>query len=68
MSTQKKGETSKQERSAPAAKTTKKDEVELSEKELGALPAVPARPPASDSTDADGTERLKVRPRRTVRS
>jgi len=34
MSTQKKGETSKQERSAPAAKTAKKDEIELSEKEL----------------------------------
>ena len=34
MSTQKKGETSKQERSAPPAKTTKKDEAELSEKEL----------------------------------
>ena len=34
MSTQKKGETSKQERSAPAAKTAKKDEIELSENEL----------------------------------
>jgi hypothetical protein len=34
MSAQKKGETSKQERSAPSAKTTKKDEIELSEKEL----------------------------------
>jgi bacteriocin-like protein len=34
MSTQKNSETSKQERSTPAANITKKDENELSEKEL----------------------------------
>ena len=34
MSTQNKHQTPKQERSTPAAKTTKKDEIELSEKEL----------------------------------